>query len=283
MKDNSEFEDMISKDLDVRASDRTYHRLREVVLDAHGQSKQKPSAARLTIARRTIMKSRIVKLAVAAVVIVAVVLGLFELLGTESKSGVVWADVVKKIETTRGLIYRESHPNGPDEAVYIMFYDSPTHARIDTYKNGQLTRSLYCDYDARTILCVAHDDKICANIPMEERDVQDHQREMHLKGWVEEVLSRQHTNLGRRTIGGVLCEGIETKYPIFGDADSPTENSARRVWVSVETGYPLLCEAGKLGDDGKLRVETVLDQFQWDVELDASEFEPNIPPDYEQM
>jgi hypothetical protein len=27
--------------------------------------------------------------------------------------------------------------------------------------------------------------------------------------------------------------------------------------------------------------ESVMDQFQWDVELDPNIFEPNIPPDYE--
>ena len=29
--------------------------------------------------------------------------------------------------------------------------------------------------------------------------------------------------------------------------------------------------------------EYVLDQFQWDAAIDPSVFEPNIPPDYEQM
>jgi hypothetical protein len=81
MKDNSKFEDMIRKDLDVRASGKTYNRMREIILDAHGQSKQRPSATGLTIARRTIMKSPITKLATAAVVIVAVMLGIYALTG----------------------------------------------------------------------------------------------------------------------------------------------------------------------------------------------------------
>lgn len=76
MKNNSKFEDMISKDLDVRASDRTYNRIRDAILGAHEQSTQKPSAARLTVVRRMIMKSPITKLAAAAVIIVAVVLSI---------------------------------------------------------------------------------------------------------------------------------------------------------------------------------------------------------------
>ena len=36
--------------------------------------------------------------------------------------------------------------------------------------------------------------------------------------------------------------------------------------------------------DGEvIAAECIMDQFQWDVELDPSLFEPNIPPDYEQM
>ncbi len=29
-----------------------------------------------------------------------------------------------------------------------------------------------------------------------------------------------------------------------------------------------------------VETEWIIDQFQWDVELDPSLFEPNIPPDY---
>jgi len=36
------------------------------------------------------------------------------------------------------------------------------------------------------------------------------------------------------------------------------------------------------GGEGKL-ITGVLDQFQWDIELDPSLFEPNIPSDYEQI
>jgi hypothetical protein len=283
MRSNEDFEDIVKKDLDVRASDGTHERMRRAVLDAHGPSQTNTSARSPIIARSMIMKNPIVKLAVAAAVIAVIGLGTLEFLGTGSKSGVVWAEVAQKVNASRGLIYRESHPNGPDAAVYFLFYDSPTHGRTDMYQEGQLVRSVYGNYGTRDMLIIHHRDRFYGHHPMDDRDVQDHERQMHLRDWVEGILSRQHTNLGRKTIEGVLCEGIETKYPIFGDMNSPAENSARRVWVSVEGGYPLRCEGGTLGDDGKLRVETVLDQFQWDVELEASQFEPEIPTDYEQM
>jgi hypothetical protein len=102
MKDNSKFEDLISKHLDVRAGDRTYNRMRDAVLDAHGQSKQNPSAKRLTIARRTIMKSPITKLAVAAGIIIAVMLSI-HLWDKSTPSAYAFEQTVKAMQGKRSF------------------------------------------------------------------------------------------------------------------------------------------------------------------------------------
>lgn len=55
-----------------------------------------------------------------------------------------------------------------------------------------------------------------------------------------------------------------------------------RLWVNAETEYPVLFES-KISFEHNGQVmesEGVMDQFQWDVELDPSIFEPNIPADY---
>jgi hypothetical protein len=58
-----------------------------------------------------------------------------------------------------------------------------------------------------------------------------------------------------------------------------------RLWVNVETGYPVLFESKISAEyEGEVDVlECIMDQFQWDVELDPNIFEPNIPPDYEAL
>ncbi|UCF17209.1 MAG: hypothetical protein JSW59_07065, partial [Phycisphaerales bacterium] len=101
----------------------------------------------------------------------------------------------------------------------------------------------------------------------------------------QKFLSCECRNLGQKTIDGILCEGLETTDPAFlDDSDPPVESLMLQLWVSVEMGYPVLfeCNAVNEPDDGG-RIEVVMDQFQWDVELDPSEFEPKIPPDYELM
>ena len=272
------------KKLQLKASTDLDKRVHQDISKALAESDKTKSALLEPNTWRTIMKNPITKLAAAAVIVVAAIICISQFGG--SGTSVAWGEVADKIQASRGLIYRERTigSDTPDEADYIMCYVSSAHSRTDTYKAGKITRTFYYDYEARNMFFVDHNDKIFGNIPMEQRGIQDFQQVMDLKEWVREVLSREHKKLGRRTIGGVLCEGLETKYPIFGDMDAPAGNSARRVWVSVETEYPLLCEGGILGDDGKLRVEAVMDQFQWDIEMGPSEFEPKKPPaDYEDM
>ena len=170
------------------------------------------------------MKNNITKIAVAAIIIVAILTGISRLGG--KGTSVVWGEVAEKMQASRGLIYRENHLNETDEAIYFMYYDCPTHGRTDFYKQGQIVRSIYSNYSTRDFLVIQYDDKCYFNHPMDEKDIQDHQRQMHLNNWIEAISSRQHTNLGQRKIDGVLCEGIETEYAIFGDENSPVENSA---------------------------------------------------------
>jgi hypothetical protein len=105
---------------------------------------------------------------------------------------------------------------------------------------------------------------------------------------VQMILSGEHSKLGRKAIEGVLCEGIETTDPTcFGPLPGPINNLQVefRLWVSVETGYPVLFESKMSGEYEGQWDESgcVIDQFQWDVELDSSIMEPNIPPDYERV
>lgn len=189
------------------------------------------------------------------------------------------------MEASRGVIYRERtlDSKGSDDGTYFVYYATPMHMRTDMHKGNDLVRSIYLDCVTRELLLIHHGDKVCSRDPAEDGDLRGNQRLLHLKGWVEQVLSREHTKLGPKTVDGIPCEGIETRYGVLGDTNSLARNHVSRVWVSVETRYPVLCEGENLGDDGQLLSRTVLDRFQWDVMLDASEFEPNVPEDYEQM
>jgi hypothetical protein len=289
MKENSEIEDMISRDLDVRAGDRTYNRMRDTVLEAHEQSKQKPSAARLTITRRFIMRKPMIRFTVAAAIIALVTLGIFEIIGTDSKSGVVWAEVGKKVEASRGVIFRsretgESKPDGGTEGRYGMLYVSGTHMRWDNCKRNEIISSSYYDYGARTNVWLAHDAKKYVRQTISEKDVQFYQSGWaNPKDWIKQFLSGEYRELGQRTINGVPAEGIETTNPTLFLANFQVERLVAKLWVNVETGYPILSEIEVFDQNDEPCIQGTVDQFKWDVELDAGIFEPNIPSDYELM
>jgi len=282
MKANYRFEDMVRKDLDVRAGDRTYNRMRRIVLDAHGQSKQTPSAARLTMARRLTMGKPMIRFAVAAAIIAVVVLGLVEFLGTGSKSGVVWAEVAKNVEASPSVIFRargtgSRDPNDDWPHAYRIFWRSAAIDRADWYRNGQIHRTIYTNLDTKTLIGVLHDAKKYNKEALSDEQVQraraDKGRWTDPQGMLNLCLSREHHALGQETINGVLCEGIEATGP---------DGSTGRLWVGVETGYPVLVEIEGI-DDGNVRHTGTMDQFRWNVDLSAEGVEPEIPTDYEPL
>jgi hypothetical protein len=231
--------------------------------------------------RRILMKSPITKLAVAAAVITVVVLGLFEFIGTDSTSGVVWAEVAQKVRASRDVIFRsrdvapDSRDGGPD---YTMNYWSSTQARLNSYKGDKIIKTTYDDFNTKTVILVDHGHKSYVKMTFEQMEQDDFWRDP--KSLVQRFLSHEHRELGRKTIEDMLCEGIETTDPAFDETDFPVDSLMARIWVSVETGYPVQFEVETVRNNGEIRIAIVVDQFQWDVELDESMFEPDIPSDY---
>lgn len=257
------------------------------LIDLQNKSIKQPSASVLPYTWRKIMKNHITKLAAAALVIAAAVLGLFEFLGGNNSSGVVWAEVAQKVEASRGVIYRNraTRLGQPADSDYSIIYLSDNKSRNDSYKGKEIIRTIYCDFNAKTIAFIAHDIKKYTQEAMSEETLREqHGAWASPKRWITEFLSRDYRKLGQKTIDGVLCEGLETTDTTFGVATFEVDSMLARVWVSVETGYPVMLEGEVTGGaDEKINIKGILDQFQWDVELDPSIFEPNIPPDYEQM
>ncbi len=300
MGNNDRFEETVRNDLDVRASEGTYKRMQRIVLQAREPAGKTEFVKMRTTARRILMDKPIMKLAVAAAIIAVVVLGLFEFMGGEGTSGVVWAEVARKVQASRGLIVRctESFPSIPEslsfmnDPDYAIKYVSPTHSRTDSYKAGKIIRTYYTDFsdsDAETLTHVYHIYKRYRSHTYEKSKheflLEQHGDWLNPRYLVQTILSCTHRRLGRKTIDGVLCEGIETTDPAsMGPLPEPIDllEVQLRLWVDAETEYPVLFESKiSLEAEGEaLESEGVMDQFQWDVELDPSLFEPNIPADY---
>ena len=273
------------------------------LLVAHEETTNMKSAAVEPDIRKTIMKSPITKLAAVAAIIAVVVLGLFEFIGDGGTSGIAWAEVVKKVEASRGLIVRctESFQSAPaslsflNDPDYSIKYVCPTHSRTDSYKGGKIIHSYYTDYtnpetDTLTHVYHVHKRYMSRTFRKSEHEflLEQHDDWMNPRYLVETILSCEHRKLGRKTIDGVPCEGIETTDPAsMGPLPGPVDllGVQLRLWVDVETEYPVLFESEiNIEVEGEaMSSECAMDQFQWDVELDPGIFEPNIPPDHSDM
>ena len=239
------------------------------------------------------MKSPITKLAVAAAIIAAVVLGLFEFISTDSGSGVVWAEVVEKVQGTCGLVLRitETSSVSPDDSDYAIKYFCPTGSRTDAYKDGQITRT-HCSSTKTMISGVLfHPTKTYLSKRYEggnEGFLENDEDWTNPKYLVQKILAAEHKELEKTMVDGVLCEGLETSDPaVMGPLAGMVENLEvhMELWVDAATGYPVRFEGELSGEaEGEaITSECVMDQFQWDVELDPSLFELTIPDDYVSM
>jgi len=233
------------------------------------------------VMRRPIMRSPIVRLGVAAAVITGVVLGLFEFISTDGGSGVVWAEVARKVEASWGVVYQQSE--GKNESDYSTVYLSPTQYRSDSVRAGQRWMTMYDDRAAGKRVVLLHTQKgyVLEDITATTKGDENHANAMDPRWWVRQFMACEYTQLEAKEIDGTLCEGIETTDPaLASDAGFRIDSLAARLWVSVEAGYPVLIEGEFSGEQSGI---VLFEKFQWDVELDASVFEPNIPADYEQM
>jgi hypothetical protein len=283
------------KKLKLKASADLDKRVHDDISKALAESQKTESAHTRPVIWRKIMKNPIAKFT-AAVIIALVILGLLEFIGTEKTSGLAWAEVVSKVGASRGLIVRctDHSPSCKDD--YSITYTSPTYCRKDFYKDGQIIRTAYVDLtdsDTGTLTDVFHKLKLCMTTTYRKSEnglFLEWRNDWTNPGFlVQKILSAEHRKLGQKTIEGVLCEGIETTDPAcFGPVPPYVKNLQVkfRLWVSVETRYPVMYET-KMSGEHESEVwetaESVMDQFQWDVELDPNIFEPNLPSGYEQV
>ena len=272
------------------STNRTKHEaIFEKIQRAQDQSRTTAPASYRPNFRSKIMKSPITKLAAAAVIIVVVVLGMLEFIGTDSTSGVVWAEVARKVEASRGVIYRTrktgmGDPNDDWPKAHIMHHKSPLHSRTDWCRGEQIRRTMNFDLSTRTQVWLAHDAKVYDKKPMTEETIQSVQRDqspwLHPEGIISRIVSVEHRKVGTRIIDGVLCDGLETNDPAVCGAP-PTKTFVGRLWASVETRYPVLIEIEATdGEDGSSRMAGIIDQFEWNVEFSPSDREITIPPGF---
>lgn len=237
--------------------------------------------------RRILMKSPITKIAVAATIIIAVTFGLFEFIGINDTSGVVWAEVAQKIQGTMGMIYRTKQTQTmtglgqPIKRNEITYYSPKYGMKVENCPGEAKTITTCMNFTDKTIISLMHTLKKYTQDHLPE--IPKDQGQVIPEKIVQRFLSGEYKELGRQTVEGVLAEGIEVDNPSGDTGNASNDRYVYRLWVSVETGYPVMLEADIVAKNGDLHIEMTMDQFQWNMELDPSMFIVDIPSDYTLM
>jgi hypothetical protein len=254
---------------------------------------------------RTIMKSNITKLATAAVVIITVMVVLNHLGGSIDGSGVVLADVAKKIAQANSAIWQE-HRIITCDGIKLSFlknlktdvtryYSSAYGSREDmSTTGGLLLHQVYWLTEKNVFIEVAPLFK-----QYKRKELTETERlvwsQRNIAGAVEGLIKLEEpVKLGRKILNGKEAEGFEIRDTKIVAAFVPVQfdSLVARFWIDVETSLPIRYEAELVISDkhitsytgGKpVEVTVTADEFRWNVELEAGIFEPNIPSDYTPM
>ena len=236
------------------------------------------------------VNKNILKISIAAAVILAVLIGIPFFKGTGPS--VSLGDVYQKLQLVNAFMYKmkmktiaNMQPgmpavNGDSEGTITISTEYGMKEDMSTIINGaakmhQIMYILPLEKKAVTLmpeqkqyLIMEYNDELLTKMKKESNDP----REM-----VKQVLNCKYMELGRNIINGVEVEGFQTTDPAY--MNSALGDVKITLWVDRQTKLPVLAELYiKMGE--QIQMEGVMEDFQWDLKVASSEFEPVIPQDY---
>jgi len=241
-----------------------------------------------------IMKSKITKFAAAAVIVIAVLAGLPFFSG--NGSGVVLADVLQRVEQAQAFIYRmkmtmtgaimQGKPAGKIDMESTVTISNQYGMKMEmttTDANSgrqEMNQQWYILPYKKVVIMVTpeqkrytrmdFDDDLLARMKKQNNDP----REM-----IKRIMACEYTELGRSEIDGIEVEGFQTTDPAWAGAAGAMEDVNVTLWVDVETWLPVLAEMDFKVNE-QMQMSGVIYDYQWDVQADATDFEPVIPDDF---
>jgi outer membrane lipoprotein-sorting protein len=285
-------EQIIKENLSFTASAAMHNRILNDVLAAQEQAKKTKSGLAQANLWRTVMKSPLTKLATAAIVAIACLIGLSLWRGTES--GIALADVLARVEQVKAVRYKWTYtidhhidPNKPYHVEWRKTYlNSQEYGTKGNWElldpnGGESTFSeIYILPQKKTTIIIEPKQKRYTRT--EHDDVTSEQMQDDPRALLKGILKYKYESLGRSTIDGIEVAGFRTTDPNHWGGKNPQVDI--KLWVDVKTLLPVRYDnlvsekVNKRGD--KMSTHIVEYDFQWDVPVDAADFEPVIPDDY---
>jgi len=240
-----------------------------------------------------IMRSQFIKFAAAAVIIIAVGFGVW--LFVEGSTSVALADVLQKVEQVQAFMYKmkmkttgnaqPTMPGGPMEMTGTILisneYGMKMEMDMNTVVNGASRKMRQLMYvlpeekkvymimpEQKQYITMEFDESVLAMMKKQSNDPRD---------MLKQILNSKYTDIGKSVIDGVEVEGFQTTDPAC--VGGMMEDVKVTLWVDRKTELPVREEMYyKINE--QMQMEGVLEDFVWNLQVNAGEFEPTIPPDY---
>ncbi len=287
------------KNAELSVNPDTDEQVFEDVLQAQRKVREDLPAAPVSSWRIT-MKSPKAKLSVAAVVIIACVIGLS--IWRNAGSGIALADVLARVEQVKVFRCKGSFtmtgqiaPDKPYqwEVRYTNVTSQEYGTKVGVEKpdpsGGKMPfAETYFYPQKKTLINIGHAEKKYMRTELDDAEIQRMQKELSRYkdpgAFLKEVMACKHETLGRSTIDGVDVEGFQTRDPNCSGGASGFEDPQVdvKVWVDVKTRLPVRYESLTSGLDqmgNTMSHHFVMHDFQWEVPIDAAEFEPPVIPE----
>jgi outer membrane lipoprotein-sorting protein len=245
---------------------------------------------------RIIMTSQLTKIAAAAVVIIACMAGLTMFKQTSSVA-IALDDVLTRIEQINSYMYQTNMTTTVsrlvndrklevDVKMHGTVLVSKEYGRKETMTiqnpNNKETTSqeTYLLFKEKSQITISHTRKSYTHMEYDDAFFEEYMKDSSdPHTMVEQILKCQYKSLGISTINGVKVEGFQTQDPnymegLLGKVDI-------KLWVDLKTQLPFKIERDIQRDEPmNMHISGVMNNFQWNVPIDAAEFEPKIPSDY---
>jgi len=238
----------------------------------------------------SLVRSTLAKIIVATVVAAACITALTMWTGTGS--GVALADVLSRIQqvsvymyqmsgTVTGQMTTETSIDQDVRATILISQDYGMKLSMETTDpngSGEMLQEMYMLPAKKTMVTLMPSQKKYMQMEFDDAVFERTQKQnSDPSAMVKQILDCEYTSLGRSTIDGIEVEGFQTTDPgyaggIMGEVDV-------NVWVDIKTQLPVRSEMD-MQILNEMHMHVVVDDFQWDVSVDASEFDPVIPDDF---
>jgi outer membrane lipoprotein-sorting protein len=230
--------------------------------------------------RRFSMKT-FTKLAAAAVIILGVLGGL-HFFHSNSSSGVVWADVVQRVQQAKAFGYQmqmtftgEPLAGSPANMSGTVWMTADNRMKMEISADGKPGSITYLLPDQKKFVVVMSEMKKYMEMELNDDLLSKmKQQNQDPREWVQRMVNSQYKSIGKSNIDGIEVEGLETTDPAI--AGGITEKILARLWVDVKTGYPIQMEMDTDMNEGKTHMHSIIHNFQWNQDVDAATFTPQI-------